>query len=63
MKKEDERGNDGKSPVSSGKGVCQECGFYTDCPRMKGINHCYNIRKGSEKKGAKEKPSAPDTIR
>jgi len=26
------------------KGYCWECSYYHDCPRMRGINDCYNTR-------------------
>jgi len=26
------------------KGQCLECSRYTDCPRMKGMNHCENMK-------------------
>ena len=37
-----------KSPQSKGsekmeKGICTECAHYHDCPRMRGIDHCYNM--------------------
>ena len=45
MKKTEERNEHEGADVSPGKGICQECAFYTDCPRMKGINQCYNLHR------------------
>jgi hypothetical protein len=31
------------------KGNCNDCDYYYNCPRMKGINKCYNSVKLNEK--------------
>ncbi len=34
---------------SQSKGNCNDCDYYYDCPRMKGINECYNTVKQDKK--------------
>jgi hypothetical protein len=33
------------------KGRCEECGYYEDCPRMKGIDHCRGVKNARHGKG------------
>ena len=34
---------DNKTLIGLEKGNCLECAHYHDCPRMRGINHCFNL--------------------
>jgi hypothetical protein len=49
-KTEDDKNTSGKVVVE--KGNCHNCAHYHDCPRMKGINHCFNLHKVKPKKEA-----------
>jgi hypothetical protein len=39
-----------KDDGASQKIHCEDCDGYTDCPRMRGINHCLGAAKWLEKK-------------
>lgn len=52
----DQASQDKKKQKVMEKGNCLECAHYHDCPRMKGINHCYNMHVVHDKDAGQEAP-------